>query len=104
MPGRLRSDDAAALLALGHLHVLTLPAALGRGDALALLSERLPAACQLRLMAPAYCEHAGAPRASKIQRLLSAASGLLDRALHAGGGGSRGGAPPGDGDGDDDEE
>jgi len=71
------------LLLLGHLHVLTLPAALGKSDQLHVLSERMAASCQLRLMTPAYCEHPGAPKASKIQRLISAASDLFDRATGA---------------------
>jgi hypothetical protein len=83
LPGKLRGDDVQTLLNLGHLHVLTLPAALGKSDHLAALSERLAATCQLRLMAPAYCEHAGAGKTSKIQRLLSAASDLFDRATGA---------------------
>jgi hypothetical protein len=102
LPGRLKSDDTATLLMLGHLHVLTLPAALGKSEQLAVLSERLAATCQLRLMTPAYCEHPGAPKASKIQRLISAASDLFDRATgaRASRGGTGGGAAADD---DDDE-
>jgi hypothetical protein len=83
LSSRLRADDVATILLLSHLHVLTLPAALGKSDALQALSERLAASCQLRLMTPAYCEHPGAPKVSKIQRLISAASDLFDRATGA---------------------
>lgn len=103
VPGRLRGDDAAAVLQLGHLHVLTLPACLGKGDALAALSERMAATCQLRLMTPAYCEHPGAPRVSKIQRLLSAASDLFDRATGGGRASRSGGGAPRDDEDDDDD-
>lgn len=81
--GRLRAGDAQALLAFGHLHVLTLPACLAGCERLGALGARLPGGCQLRLMAPAYCEHARAGKASRMQRLISAASGLLDRAAGA---------------------
>jgi hypothetical protein len=83
LPTRLRADDAAALLMFDQLHVLTLPASLGKCETLHALSERMTGGCQLRLMAPAYCEHARAAKASKIHRLLSAASDLFDRATGA---------------------
>jgi hypothetical protein len=47
------------------------------------LTDHLPSSCQLRLMAPAYCEHARTAKASRMQRLLSAASSLMDRAAGA---------------------
>ncbi|KIZ07040.1 hypothetical protein MNEG_0911 [Monoraphidium neglectum] len=81
--GRLRPEDVQALLRLGQLHVLTLPASLVTCERMQELTDHLPSSCQLRLMAPAYCEHARTAKASRMQRLLSAASSLMDRAAGA---------------------
>ena len=84
LAARLRPEDAQALLRFDRLHVLTLPACLGGCERLAALAGQLPGGCQLRLMAPAYCDaHARGGKVSRMQRLISAASGLLDRAAGA---------------------
>ncbi len=89
-PGRLRPEDARAILLFEHLHVLTLPAALGGCGRLQAVGNRMAGGCQLRVMAPVYCEHAArGARASPMRRLLSVASDLFERAT----GGGAGAAP-----------
>jgi len=83
LPNQLRAEDLQALLLFTHLHTLTMPTSLDKYDQLHAALARMAGGCQLRLMSPVYCEHVRAPRVSAIQRLISVASDLIDRATGA---------------------
>ena len=75
-----RHSKAPELQALAHypkLHVLTVHTLLGRCEQLHSVSNQLKAGCAVRLMTPAFCEHATKKSGFGIGKLLGVASCLL---------------------------
>lgn len=77
LPARSKATDLQALLQFGKLQVITLHTVLGKCETLHSVSGQLLGGCHVRLMAPAYCEHASRKGGSRISRLLGAASCLI---------------------------
>uniref|UniRef100_A0A383WIA2 F-box domain-containing protein n=1 Tax=Tetradesmus obliquus TaxID=3088 RepID=A0A383WIA2_TETOB len=77
LPARSKATDLQALLQFGKLQVITLHTVLGKCETLHAVSGQLLGGCHVRLMAPAYCEHASRKGGSRISRLLGAASCLI---------------------------
>ncbi|KAF6253885.1 hypothetical protein COO60DRAFT_1628088 [Scenedesmus sp. NREL 46B-D3] len=77
LPARSKAMDLQALLQFAKLQVITLHTVLGKCEQLHAVSGQLQGGCHVRLMAPAYCEHASRRSGSKISRLLGAASCLI---------------------------
>ncbi len=82
LPARHKATDLAVLTLFPRLQVITLHTALGRCEQLHAVSSQLAGGCTVRLMAPAYCEHASRRSGSRIGRLLGAASCLLPGTSH----------------------
>lgn len=77
LPARNKATDLQVLPLFPKLQVLTLHTLLARCEQLHAVSVQLQGSCHVRLMTPAYCEHAGRRSGSRIGRLLGAASCLL---------------------------
>lgn len=82
LPARSKVTDLEQLLKFPKLQLITLPTALGRCEQLHAVSSQLTSGCHVRLMSPAYCEHAGRRSGSKIGKLLGAASCLIPGTGH----------------------
>lgn len=74
---RSRCLDLQALVSYPKLQVLTLHTVMGRYEQLHAVSGQLRAGCHVRLMSPAFCEHASKKSGFGISRLLGVASCLL---------------------------
>lgn len=72
-----KGPELQALALYPKLQVLTVHTVLGRCEALHVVSKVLRAGCAVRLMTPAFCEHASKKSGFGIGRLLGVASCLL---------------------------
>lgn len=72
-----KGPELQALALYPKLTVLTVHTLLGRCEQLHAVSGQLKAGCAVRLMTPAFCEHASKKSSFGIGRLLGAASCLL---------------------------
>jgi hypothetical protein len=77
LSGRSRCLDLQALIHYPKLAVLTLHTVMGKYEQLHAVSSQLRAGCHVRLMSPAFCEHATKKAGFGISRLLGVASCLL---------------------------
>lgn len=82
LPARHKATDLQQLANFSKLQVITLHQMLGKCEQLHAVSGQLPGGCHVRLMAPAYCEHAGRRSGSTIGKLLGAASCLIPGTGH----------------------
>lgn len=82
LPTRSKATELQQLAQFPRLQIITLHTALGRCEQLHAVSGQLPSGCHVRLMAPAYCEHAVRRSGSKLGRLLGAASCLIPGTAH----------------------
>lgn len=72
-----KAPELQALARYPKLAVLTVHTLLGRCEQLHAVSGQLRAGCAVRLMTPAFCEHAAKKSGFGIGRLLGVASCLL---------------------------